>query len=107
MVSNWVVLRRELLLGHPSGYGRRSALPKQPFAHMLISQADDAHAPLPAPGQLAWVLLRSEDTLTRSDQKLLERIRRDTDLDTALDWRQRSWPGLIASGLRKATPQKT
>jgi transposase len=83
MVSNWVVLRRELWLGRPSAYGRRPALPKEPAVRQLPVSAEGAGYRLPAPRQLVWVLLRREEALTPSDRELLQDIRRDKDLETA------------------------
>ena len=89
MVSNWVVLRRELLLGRPSASGRRPALPKEPAVQLLPAPAAGLGHPLPAPRQLVWLLLRPEDTLTPVDQEVLQELRRDTDLDTAYTLTQR------------------
>jgi transposase len=89
MVSNWVVLRRELELGRPSAYGRRPALPKEPAVRLLPAPAAGAGHPLPAPRQLVWLLLRPEDTLTPSDHQALQDIRHDRDLETAYMLTQR------------------
>jgi transposase len=89
MVSNWVVLRRELWLGRPSAYGRRPALPKEPAVRLLPVSAEGAGYRLPAPRQLVWVLLRPEGTLTPSDHQVLQDIRRDQELETAYTLTQR------------------
>ena len=83
MVSNWVVLRRELELGRPSAYGRRPALPKEPAVRLLPAPAAGGGRPLPAPRQLVWVLLRPEEALPPSDGELLRALRHDKDLETA------------------------
>jgi transposase len=83
MVSNWVVLRRELELGHPSAAGRRPAVPKEPAVRLLSATATAATYPLPAPRQLVWVLLRPEEALSPSDEEILRALRHDKDLDTA------------------------
>jgi transposase len=88
MASNWVVLRRELLLGRPSQYGRRPALPKQPAAD-LLSLHTATSEPLPAPRQLVWVLLRAEQALSSAEQDRLQQLRRDKDLETAYTLAQR------------------
>jgi hypothetical protein len=56
LVSNWVVLRRELELGRPSADGRRPALPKAPVVRLLPAPAAGVGHPLPAPRQLVWGL---------------------------------------------------
>jgi hypothetical protein len=56
MVSNGVVLRRELGLVRPSAYGRRPALPKEPAVQRLPVPAERGGHPLPAPRQLVWLL---------------------------------------------------
>jgi transposase len=89
LVSNWVVLRRELSLGRPSAYGRRPALPKEPAVRLLPASAEGAGYRLPAPRQLVWLLLRPEDALTPSDQQVLQEMRRDKELDTAYTLTQR------------------
>jgi transposase len=89
MVSNWVVLRRELELGRPSAYGRRPALPKEPAVQLLPASAAGVGHPLPAPRQLVWILLRPEDALPPSDLELLEALRHDKDLETAYTLTQR------------------
>jgi transposase len=89
MVSNWVVLRRELALGRPSAYGRRPALPKEPAVRLLPAPATGAGHPLPAPRQLVWVLLRPEETLSPSEAEVLQELRHDKDLDTAYTLTQR------------------
>jgi transposase len=89
MVSNWVVLRRELQLGRPSAYGRRSAFPKEPAAQLLPTPVEEMGRPLPAPRQLVWVLLRPEETLPPSEHQLLQDLRRDPNLDAAYTLTQR------------------
>lgn len=89
MVSNWVVLRRELELSRPSTRGRRTAMPKEPAMHLLPASAAGGDYRLPAPRQLVWLLLRPEDALTPSDHQVLQDIRRDTDLETAYMLTQR------------------
>jgi transposase len=88
MVSNWVVLRRELVLGRPSQYGRRPALPKQPAADLLSPQTAKGE-PLPAPRQLVWVLLRAEEAVTSAEQDHLQHLRRDKELELAYTLAQR------------------
>ena len=89
MVSNWVVLRRELQLGRPSASGRRPALPKAPAVQLPPVSAEGAGYRLPAPRQLVWLLLRPEDALTSSDHEILKDIRRDKDLERAYTLTQR------------------
>jgi transposase len=89
MVSNWVVLRRELWLGRPSAYGRRPALPKEPAVRLLPVSAEEAGYRLPVPRQLVRVFLRPEEALTPSDHEVLQDIRRDQDLETAYTLTQR------------------
>jgi transposase len=89
MVSNWVVLRRELWLGRPSACGRRPAFAKEPAVCLLpVLDAVGGH-PLPAPRQLVWLLLRPEETLMPSDQELLQTLRQDKGLETAYTLTQR------------------
>jgi transposase len=89
MVSNWVVLRRELSRGQPSAYGRRPALPKQPAIQLLPAPVEELGYPLPAPRQLVWLLLRPADALTPGDQELLQTLRHDKGLETAYTLTQR------------------
>lgn len=89
MVSNWVVLHRELELGRPSAYGRRPALPKEPAVRLLPAPAAWVGHPLPAPRQLVWVLLRPEEALSPFDAEVLQKLRHDKDLDTAYMLTQR------------------
>jgi len=89
MVSNWVVLRRELEFGCPSATGRRPALPKEPAVRLLSTTAVGAGFPLPAPRQLVWVLLRPEEALPPSDGEILRALRHDKHLDTAYTLTQR------------------
>jgi transposase len=89
MVSNWVVLRRELELGRPSAAGRRPALPKEPAVRLLPAAAAGMGHPLRAPRQLVWVLLRPEEALRPSDGEVLQALRHDKDLDTAYTLTQR------------------
>jgi transposase len=90
MVSNWVVLHRELELGRPSAYGCHPALPKEPAIRLLPAPAAGVRHPLPAPRQLVWVLLRPEEALPPSDVEVLQALRHDKDLDTAYTLTQRS-----------------
>jgi transposase len=87
MVSNWVVLRREL--GRPSAHDRRPAWPKEPAVQLLPAPASGVGYPLPAPRQLVWVLLRPADALPPSDLEILATLRHDKDLDTAYTLTQR------------------
>lgn len=89
MVSNWVVLCRELRRGRPSASGRRSAWPKEPAVRRLPLSAEGEGYRLPAPRQLVWGLLRPEETLTPSEHQLLQDLRRDKDLETAYTLTQR------------------
>jgi transposase len=89
MVSNWVVLRRELERGRPSASGRRAAWPKEPAVRPLPASATGVGRPLPAPRQLVWVLLRPEEALPPSDGEVLQALRHDKDLDTAYTLTQR------------------
>jgi transposase len=56
MVSNWVVLRRELERGRPSAAGRHPAWPKASALRHLPAPAVGVGRPLPAPRRLVWVL---------------------------------------------------
>jgi transposase len=89
MVSNWVVLRRELELGRPSAAGRRPALPKESAIRLLPAPAAGIDHPLPAPRRLVWVLLRPEGALSPSDGEMLQALRHDQDLDAAYTLTQR------------------
>jgi transposase len=89
MVSNWVVLRRELALGSPSTYGRRPALPKEPAVRLLPAAAAGVGHPLAAPRQLVGLLLRPAEALPLSDVEVLQALRHDRDLDTAYTLTQR------------------
>ncbi len=84
LVSNGVVLRRELELGRPSAYGRRPALPNEPAVRLLPAPAAAVGHPLPAPWQLVWVLLRPEEALLPSDAEVLQELRQDRDLITPI-----------------------
>jgi transposase len=87
MVSNWVVLRRELSGDRPSAAGRRPALPKQPMRQQVPASASGYL--LSAPRQLVWLLLRPEDALTPADQELIQMLRHDKGLETAYTLTQR------------------
>jgi transposase len=89
MVSNWVVLRRELELGRPSASGRHAALPKESAIRLLPAPAAGVGRPLPAPRRLVWVLLRPEEALSPSDTEMLQALRHDKDLDAAYTLAQR------------------
>jgi hypothetical protein len=89
MVSNWVVLHRELCPGHPSAYGRRPALLKELAVRPLPAPAEGVGLLLPAPLQLIWLLLRPEETLTPFNQEILQAVRRDKALETAYTLTQR------------------
>jgi transposase len=89
MVSNGVVLRRELALGRPSASGRRPALTKEPAVRLLPAAAVGAGPSLPAPRPLVWVLLRPEEALPPSDGEVIQALRHDKDLDTAYTLTQR------------------
>lgn len=86
LVSNWVVLRRERLLGHHSGYGRRPVLPEQ----LQPQSASATPKPsLPAPRQMVWLLLHDPSTMTVEDQGLLLQIEQDRDVKQAGELAQR------------------
>jgi hypothetical protein len=53
MISNGVVLRRELWRGRPSASGRRPALPKEPAARLRPAPAEGMSRHLPVPRQVA------------------------------------------------------
>jgi transposase len=89
MVSNWVVLRRELWRARPSADGRQPALPKPPVGPRLPASGEALGDSLPAPRQLVWLLLRPEDAMTPADQELLQMLRHDKGLETAYSLTQR------------------
>jgi transposase len=87
-VVKWVVLRRERMLGGPSGYGRRPLLPIEPVADAATADRTTQHATLPAPRQLSWLLLRPLTALDEPDQALLQQLRQEQEVATAYDLTQ-------------------
>jgi transposase len=87
-VVKWVVLRRERMLGGPSGYGRRPILPIEPLADVATTDPAAQRPTLPAPRQLAWLLLRPLTALSATDQALLQHLRQEQEVATAYDLAQ-------------------
>jgi transposase len=87
-VVKWVVLRRERMLGGPSGYGRRPILPIELVVDAATTDPTTQHPTLPAPRQLAWLLLRPLTALNETDQALLHQLRQEQEVDTAYDLAQ-------------------
>jgi transposase len=87
-VVKWVVLRRERMLGGPSGYGRRPILPIEPAADAATTAPATQHPKLPAARQLAWLLLRPLAALDETEQALLQHIRQEQEVATAYDLTQ-------------------
>jgi transposase len=89
MVSNGVVLRRELARGRPSAAGRHPALPKESALRLLPAPAARGGRPLPAPRRLVGGLLRPEGALSPSDAAMLQALRHDKALEAAYTLPQR------------------
>ena len=87
-VVKWVVLRRERMLGGPSGYGHRPILPIEVVVDAATTDPTTQHPTLPAPRQLAWLLLRPLTPLNDTDQALLHQLRQEQEVDTAYDLTQ-------------------
>jgi len=87
-VVKWVVLRRERMLGGPSGYGRRPILPIEPLADAATTDRATQHPKLPGTRQLAWLLLRPLTALDETDQALLQQLRQEQEVATAYDLTQ-------------------
>lgn len=87
-VVKWVVLRRERMLGGPSGYGRPPLLPIEPLADAATSDRATQQLRLPAARQLAWLLLRPLTALDDTEQALLQQLRQEQEVATAYDLTQ-------------------
>jgi transposase len=96
----WVVLRRERLLGGPSGYGRRPLLPIEPLADAATTDPAAQRPTLPAPRQLAWMLLRPLTALDETEQALLQHLRQEQEVATAYDLAQQ-----FLAMVRERTPE--
>lgn len=89
LVSNWVVLRRERLLGQHSGRGRRAVLPEQLSGASQSQRATVSAPELPSPAQLVWLLLKDGGALTIAEQLILTRLQQDSEVETAYQLAQR------------------
>lgn len=87
LVSNWVVLRRERLLGRHSGFGRRPALPEQLTA-LTVRKGAELPA-LPPPRQLVWLLLKEERDLSAEEMGLLKRLEQDREFQVVFELSRR------------------
>jgi transposase len=97
----WVVLRRERMLGGPSGYGRPPILPIEPVAEAATTDRATQQLRLPAPRQLAWLLLRPLTALDDTEQALLRRLRQEQEVATAYDLTQQ-----FLTMVRERTPDR-
>jgi transposase len=89
LVSNWVVLRRERLLGRHSGFGRRPALPEQLTASSQTAPKGAEHPALPPPRQLVWVLLKEARELSVEEMELLKRLEQDREFQVVFELSRR------------------